>query len=122
MKRNWQDLLELALGAWIIASPFVLGFITLGNPSATAILIGSLVVGLAVVAISMPSYWEEWTTFGLGLALLASPWIVGYAAVMIATTNAVVSGALLIGLAIIGLIKEREFHRHTHTPHAGVHG
>lgn len=119
MKRNWHDFLEFLLGAWIIVSPFALGFISLGNPAGTAILIGALVIGFMVVGVSMPSYWEEWVSFVLGTALLVSPWVFGYGEAVIATTNAVICGALLMGLAVIGLIRERSFHQR---PHAGMHG
>jgi hypothetical protein len=113
MKRTWQDLVEMLIGAWLIVSPFALGFVSLGDaPAGTAILIGSLVVGIAVVGISMPEYWEEWTQLGLGAALLVSPWVLGYSAAMIATGNAVISGALLMIFAILALLRERNIHHH----------
>jgi hypothetical protein len=118
MKRNWHDLVEFLLGSWIILAPFVLGFFSEGGPAGTAILIGSLVVGLMIIGISVPSYWEEWTSLALGLALLVSPWVIGYSAMMVATANAVISGALLAGLAVIGLIRERGVHHH---PEIGAH-
>ncbi len=119
MKRYWQDLIELLLGAWLIASPFALGFLALGDaPAGTAIMVGALVVSFAVIGISVPEYWEEWSQLGLGTALLVSPWVLGYSTAMIPTGNAVICGALLILLAILALLRERNIH---HPPGITAH-
>jgi len=42
--------------------------------------------------------WQDWTSFGLGLWLAVSPWIIGYEADHAATANAVFVGvALAVG-------------------------
>lgn len=40
--------------------------------------------------------WEDWVGVGLGIWLLISPWVMGYADVQIASINALVLGVILV--------------------------
>lgn len=40
--------------------------------------------------------WEDWVGVGLGIWLLISPWVTGYADVQAATMNALVVGVILV--------------------------
>lgn len=40
--------------------------------------------------------WEDWVGVGLGIWLLISPWVTGYADVQIASINALVLGVILV--------------------------
>ncbi|WP_315831336.1 SPW repeat protein [Bradyrhizobium prioriisuperbiae] len=104
--RHWQDVVSLLLGAWLVASPFALGFT--GAATWVTVLLGVFVVLFAVEGFIVPSYLEEWGEILLGLALVAAPWAIGYES-SAATTNSVVSGLLVILFATWELMTDREF-------------
>lgn len=112
IRAHWQDRIEVALGLWLVASPFVLGL--QGAPAAgwAAMLAGVAVVTLAVDAFYYPEIVEEWGNLAVGLALGASPWLFGYDAVRIAMINAVVCGIAIAALSFstVGEIR-RELRR-----------
>ena len=61
-----------------------------------------------VEGLVLPSYLEEWVEILLGLALAAVPWTIGYESGQ-ATVNSVLSGILVILLAVSELWTDREF-------------
>lgn len=72
------DLYNLALAAILLVCPWLF---TLTNPTARIDLWAS---GLAVILISLAAIaafakWEEWANLILGIWLIASPWILGFA-------------------------------------------
>lgn len=46
----WRDAVGLTLGAWLIASPWILGFASAPSAAANAVILGILVVGYAIWA------------------------------------------------------------------------
>jgi hypothetical protein len=117
MKR-WQDWANLLLGAWMIVSPWALGFADTSNVAAvSAWALGAGIVVFAAMAASMRKAWEEGINMLLGVGLLASPWALNFATQSTATSNAVVVGLLVAGLALWAMmsdatIRDRLFHRH----------
>lgn len=110
-----QDAASLLVGVWLVLSSFVLG------PSGAAVWI-TIALGLgvmlfAVEALVIPSDLEEWGEMLLGLALVAAPWSVGYESAS-ATVSSVVSGVLVILLAVWELMTDRNFSAwwHDHWP------
>ncbi len=103
---HWQDAVSLLVGAWLVASPFVLGFA--GAAAWISIVLGLCVVLLAVEAYVLPSYLEEWAETLFGVALLIAPWTVGYESLP-ATVSSAVSGLAVILLAVLELVTDREF-------------
>lgn len=108
-KKHWQDCLNLILGLWVIASPWVLGFTDVQYAPANAVVIGIVIAVMAVWALVSFHEWEEWVNVFLGLWLVATPWLFGFAAMTSAATagsayvaswNFVISGLLVAGLAI----------------------
>jgi hypothetical protein len=116
MKR-WQDWVNLVLGAWMVVSPWALGFADKQNPAAlTAWVLGAAIIVFAAIAVSMPQAWEEGINILLGVGLLASPWALNFATQETPTTNAVVVGVLVGALALWAMLsdpalRERLFHR-----------
>jgi hypothetical protein len=116
MKR-WQDWANLVLGAWMIISPWVLGFADTNNVAAmSAWALGTGIVVFAGMAASMRQAWEEGINMLLGIALLSSPWVFEFAAQQTPTSNAVIVGVLVAALALWAMlsdatIRERLFHR-----------
>jgi hypothetical protein len=107
--KHWQDVVSVAIGVWFAASPWVLGF--QGHQSA---MIGSLAAGLLLVGVALgatlaPRAWEEWTEGALGLWMMVSPWVLGFAALQAAMLNAVVCGVVVLLLALWVLTTDRDY-------------
>jgi len=101
---NWLDPVELLFSVWLLASPFVLGFFDVSSASIVMIAIGSTVFLTAQLGLSNHLPWEEWINLLLAAVLIASPWLFGFAGIMAATVNAVVSGIILAILALAALL------------------
>lgn len=109
MKRqHWQDLVNLALGLWVIVSPWTITHIMAGpqNPAGATdaamwnhYIIGTAVAVLAGAALFAFAAWEEWTNVVLGICLLVSPWLLGFGTSAALMWNAVVIGTLVLGFA-----------------------
>ena len=97
LPKHWEDWIGGALGLWLLASPNVIPY---GEPAATqnAFLVGVLLLAIAFVEITVFRAWEEWINVILGAWLVVSPWLLG--ATMIATTNLVIVGLLVLALAL----------------------
>tara|TARA_Y100000310_G_scaffold345471_1_gene465350 strand:+ start:1049 stop:1213 length:165 start_codon:yes stop_codon:yes gene_type:complete len=52
--------------------------------------------------------WHHWTILGLGIWLVASPWILGFAKVNLAMWNVVVVGVIIGLLALWNMIPPEE--------------
>jgi hypothetical protein len=106
MKR-WQDWANLALGAWMIISPWALGFADGDNVAAvSAWAFGAGILVFAGMAAYMPKAWEEGINVLLGVGLLASPWLFGFATQLEPTTNAAVVGVLVAALALWAMLAD----------------
>jgi hypothetical protein len=104
--QHWQDAASLLVGVWLVSSPFALDF---GGAAAwITIVLGLFVVLAGVEGLALPSYLEEWVEILLGLALALAPWTIGYEQAS-ATANSVLSGILVILLAVSELWSDREF-------------
>ena len=101
---NWLDPVELLLATWLLASPFALGFFDVSSASIVMIAIGCTVFLTAQLGLSNHLPWEEWINLLLAALLIASPWLFGFAGIMAATVNAVVSGIVLAILALAALL------------------
>ncbi|HQY27927.1 MAG TPA: SPW repeat protein [Burkholderiaceae bacterium] len=98
IRAHWQDRIEVALGLWLVASPFVLG-VKLQPAAWAAILAGAAVVTLAVEAFYYPEIIEEWGNLAVGVGLAASPWLLGYDGEQSAMINAVACGVAIAALS-----------------------
>ncbi|RXG86525.1 hypothetical protein EAS62_37325 [Bradyrhizobium zhanjiangense] len=104
--QHWQDAASLLVGLWLVLSSFILGLS--GAPVWVSIALGLGVMLFAIEALFIPSYLEEWGEMLLGLALLLAPWTIGYEPVS-ATVSSVLSGTLVILLAVWELMTDRDF-------------
>jgi hypothetical protein len=81
--RKWQreavlDLYNLLLAALLFASPWL--FRLANNPGKMDLWATSAVIAIiSLAAIIAYKDWEEWANFLLGLWLIASPWLLGFA-------------------------------------------
>lgn len=98
--KHWQGGAILLLGAWFVASPWLLDL-----ERSAAVLSSSLALGLALLvlaagSLAAPRKWERWAEFAVGLGIAASPWLAGYADDPLAWRNAVGTGLICALLAL----------------------
>ena len=114
--RSQTNLVSIMLAILLVLSPWMLGF-----PYETAALnawASGLVLGLvSVMALLAYSEWEEWVDLGVGLWILASPWVLGFEAGSAASRVHVMAGSVVTVLAAVELWKE-----HHADPSAEEHG
>jgi len=99
--RSLIEWLTAIVGAWILVSVWLLPMIQPGiNLSGTAqmnhLIVGGAVVVLALAGIFAYQIWEEWLLAGLGLWLVASPWILGFS-----DLGTFVLSDILVGLFLV---------------------
>ena len=115
-----QDRIEIAVGIWLLISPWLLGF---ARPFAAAAATASIIaVGVLIVSIDdlhFPNALEEWMDAAFGAVLLISPWFGGYSDNLVATINAVLCGLLITVMAFWSMkeLKEPAPGTGEHTPH-----
>ena len=99
--RRWVDWVNILLGLWLISSPWLMNFSA--EDRAAALSAWSMGTGLLVLAfISMykPATLRDALALILGVWLMVSPWLLGSAALMTISLNAVITGALVSGYAL----------------------
>ena len=117
--KHWQDPVGVALGAWLIISPWVLGFQDVDAAMWCAVATGIVLGAVALGATLVPHAWEEWTEGAIAIWLVVSPWVLGYATVEDAMVNAVLVGAAILVLALWVLVTDKAYlggsmDRHAH--------
>ena len=107
--KHWQDAANAVLGAWLLLSPWALGFsndpVALGN----AVIVGLALVVAALGAMLVPQAWEEWSEAALGLWLIVSPWALGFSALGNAMLVALATGAVVLALVLWVLATDPEY-------------
>jgi hypothetical protein len=107
--KHWQDAVNLALGAWLVLSPWALGFQGETTPMMNAVIVGIALAAAALGAIFVPRAWEEWTEFALGLWLIASPWALGFMTLREAMLNTAITGIVIAALATWVLTADKDY-------------
>ena len=111
---SWQDTLSLALGIWLLFSPWLLGFTPITGAYWNAIAFGLVIAGMSLLALIEFHEWEEWADMAVGAWLVVSPWVLGFA---IAANATVVWNVIIVGLAILGMAAW-SLRDHRHQTHA----
>lgn len=111
MKRvkHWQDPVNALLGAWLIVSPWVLGFQGVTIAMVTTMAIGAVLLASSAGAMSVPAAWEEWLDAILGAGLMMAPMLLGFDSVDPALVNALITGAIVTFLALWVLATDEDF-------------
>jgi hypothetical protein len=107
--KHWQDPVNLALGVWLILSPWALGFQGETAPMVNAVIVGLALAAAALGAMFVPRAWEEWTEFALGLWLIASPWVLGYTTQKDAMLSTGITGIVIAALAAWVLLADKDY-------------
>jgi len=96
---KWEDWLGIALGLWLIASPWLLGYAGQASATMNALFLGTAFVCLELVNLDAHEDLEEWMDIVAGVWLVLSPFLLGFAQVGAAAINAVGVGVLAIAFA-----------------------
>jgi SPW repeat-containing protein len=122
-KLKWQDWINLVAGLWIFVSPWALqqavttstavGEVSAGSINWNLWIVGLAVATLALIALFAFQVWEEWVNVGLGLWLIASPWILGFSTAALLTWNAVIIGVLIAVVAGWALVPAQGPEKHS---------
>jgi FtsH-binding integral membrane protein len=115
-EQHWQDWLVAIVGAWLVVSNLVLSYVIPETAPAAldatifwnALVTGAAAILLGGMAIAAFTLWEEWADIAIGLWLVVSPWILGFADIQLAMWNVVLSGIVIILSAAWTLYDARE--------------
>ena len=100
--QRWPQAITLVIGIWVFLSPWVFGFYALSALAAWNYwILGAVAIVFSILALTIEPM--EWINILAGAWLVASPWVVGYSPLPGATSDAVVTGALLVAFAIFAL-------------------
>lgn len=106
LSAQWQDATNLILGLWLVLSPWPLAFAAEQTAAMNAWVCGGLIAVAAIAAYIAAKPWQHWLSAALGAWLIASPWALGFAALQLATYNAVAIGAVVVLLAVWSAVSE----------------
>jgi hypothetical protein len=107
--KHWQDPANALIGAWLVASPWILGFQGNSPALSNSLIIGMALIAAAVGAMWLPQAWEEWTEVGLGIWLVAAPWMFGFSTLEAARASSILSGVVTLALALWVLGTDKDF-------------
>ncbi len=97
---QWTDVANLILGIWLAVSPMVLSYMADTTPAANASIVGIIIIVSAGAALISFHEWEEWVNVALAAWLIASPWLLDYAAHTTALWNQIITGVSVCALAL----------------------
>ena len=113
--KHWQDAANAVIGAWLVLSPWALGFAGVHVAMANMVIAGLVGAGgLAIGAIWVPRLWEEWTEAIVALWLIASPWLLSFSTVRDAMADAVATGIVVLVLALWALASDPDARQRVH--------
>ena len=106
--KHWQDSGNLIVGLWLLASPWVLAYQAEARPMWNSVIFGILIAGVAFYALFQVFAWQEWANAAFGAWLIASPWSLGFTGLSTITLNAVITGAVVLVLAVWALGTDKD--------------
>lgn len=114
---RWQDWVDVAVGVWLFGSPWAFKYLEVDLAAWNAFIVGSLIVLLAFIELNVPKFWEEGISMVLGLWMIVSPWVLGFASHGLAMWNAIAVGAIVLAFAIWALVQDTDFKNWWHDQH-----
>gem|GEM_PF-697315 len=93
--------INILAGLWLVLAPFALGFSGVEAAMWNSVVVGAAVAILAMVRVAKPLEFEglSWLNFVLGLWLIASPFVLGFADLVGVMWNFVILGAIIFAMA-----------------------
>ena len=98
---------NLVLGLWLIASPFIFQH---GSSGWNSIIVGAVIAILAWIRVANPNQatWLSWINVILGIWIFISPWVYGYSANAGALWNNLIVGAIIFIFGIWSALATRK--------------
>lgn len=116
--KRWQDMVNLALGAWLFVSPWAMGYMdSVASATWNAYLVGAVTMVFAAYAMYLPRAWEEWINMVCAVWMIVSPWALGFATEAAVAMNAVIVGIAVAALATWAMFSDKEFEKWWHDHH-----
>lgn len=117
--KHWQDPINVLLGIWFVVSPWVLGFQASSTPTISMVVLGVVLIAAALGASFAARAWEEWVEGVIGILMIISPWVLGFSALYNAKVDAIVTGIVVLVLALWVLATDKDYvtWRHSHAAH-----
>ena len=100
---KWEDWSGVALGLWLLLSPWILGYSESSAATMNALFLGATLVFLEQLNLDMHEDLEEWMDIVAGVWLVASPLVVGFTNAPAAAINAIAVGTLTVVFAALAL-------------------
>ena len=100
---KWEDWGGVALGVWLLLSPWLTGYAGDSVATANALLLGCVLILTELLNLDAHENVEEWLDLAAGVWLVASPWVLGFSTSMAAAVNAAAVGVLSILFAALAL-------------------
>jgi hypothetical protein len=96
---RFQDWVNLILGVLLFLAPWLFGFTDQVLAAWNSWIAGIVVAALSVAALVRFAEWEEWVNVAIGVWILVSPWLLGFAGVRSAMWVSVILGAVIAIMA-----------------------
>lgn len=93
---QWEDWVGIALGAWMLGSPWVLGFSDNSAATMNALIMGIILVLEELLELGVHEVVEEWIDLVAGLWLMVSPAVLGFASLTSASVSTIAVGLLTV--------------------------
>lgn len=107
--KPWQDWVILGAASWLYVSPFAFGIATLSHPAAMVSWACAVVLMVSTSeALAFPDPVEEWMDGIVGVALMASPWLLDFSDEKLPAGNSVLVGLVVTLCAISALGRDRK--------------
>lgn len=112
-RARWSSALNVVAGAWLMLAPFVLSFEGENAGQWNHIIVGAAVALMALVRASDPDHrvGVSWANAVLGVWMIVAPYVLGYSDVNQATTNSIVMGVVILGLAAFSAYETNQAHK-----------
>lgn len=107
MKARWQDWINLALGLWLFASPWLLYYTSSGAAAWQAYYLGGAVFVFALWALFDEKGWGQRFNAVIGTWLVVSAWVIGFSDNLTATINALIVGGTTAIVAVWRIMRPR---------------
>jgi hypothetical protein len=100
---RWEDWMGVVLGAWMLVSPWTLGYVDNAPAAMNALVMGTVLILDDTFEFHAYEPAAEWLDVAAGFWLLLSPFALGFATAGPAAMNAVGVGALTMLFAVCAL-------------------
>lgn len=95
------NVVNALLGAFLIISPWLVGYTADWTGTWSAVVAGLLIGGVALTGIVEMREWEAWVNLGLGLLAAVAPWLLGFSGAAYAMWTHVATGLAVAILAAV---------------------